>query len=284
MRSTDPPRRAFVVSTIAIAALSVGSSLLGLLRQGHYADPASLVVRTRVEDLLILVFAVPVLVLGLRFASGQSPRGRIVWLGSLAYLAYVWLSRAGMLAINDFFLGYIALVALSVFTLIGGIVTTDPRRISRRLAGRVPRRLFAGILLLTSIGLAALWLSDIVPATLAGTTPLGIQEFGPRGAITYVLDLGLLVPSYAIGAFLLWERTPWGYVTTGVLLVLAALIAPTLAAITIVDLQQGVSMTPGVVIGTVLPPAVPGTLAIWYLVVLGRNRSDGRTNDRRVES
>lgn len=106
--------------------LSIVSSLLGLLRPGHYTDLPALLGRTRIEDLVILVLAVPVLTIGLWYAVRGSLRGRIIWLGALAYMTYVWLSRASLLAFSDFFLGPVALFALSVFTLIGGMVTTDP--------------------------------------------------------------------------------------------------------------------------------------------------------------
>lgn len=282
-RTVVAPRRSHVVSTVAILALSIASSVLGLFRPGHYADPPALLLRTRVEDVVILAVGVPVLAIGLWYAIRGSLRGRIVWLGALAFMAYAWLSRAGMLAFNDFFLGYVGLVALSLFTLIGGTLTTNPGPVYRRLDGRIPRRVFAVVLLLTAGGLALLWLSDIVPATVAGTTPLGIREFGPKGAITYVIDLGLLIPAIALGAYLLWREHRWGFVTAGVLLVFAALVAPTLAALTIIDLQQGVAMSPGMVLGTVLPPAVPGALALWYLYVMGSGITENSATERGVD-
>lgn len=71
-------------------------------------------------------------------------------------MIYVWFSRMGMLAFNDFFLGYVALFALSVFTFIGGLVTTDAERIQRRLDRRISRPLFSPVLALTAVGLAFL--------------------------------------------------------------------------------------------------------------------------------
>lgn len=278
------PRNAFprshVISTIAIVALSTVSSLLGPFRPGHYTDPPASLARTRAEDLVILTVAVPALAIGLRYAIRGSVRGRIVWLGALVHVTYLWLSRAGTLAFNDFFLGYVALLSLSLFTLVGGTVTTDAESIRRRLDGEIARSIYVGVLALTSVGLALLWLSDIVPATLAGTTPAGIREFGPKGAVTYVFDLGLLVPSYAIGAHLLRRGHEWGFVTAGILLVLGALMAPTLSAITVIDLREGVAMTPGTVVGTILPPVLVGAFALGYLSALG-GRSDERDANRR---
>lgn len=276
--------RSHLASTAAILVLSIVSSLLGLFRPNHYTDPPVLLARTQVEDVMILVVAVPALAIGVWYASQGSMRGRVVWLGALAYMTYLWLSRAGLLAFNDFFLGYVALFSLSLFTLIGGVVTTNPEPIDSRLDGRLSRPVYDGVLILTSIGLSLLWLSDIVPAILAGTTPLGIQEFGPKGALTYVFDLGLLVPSYVLGAYLLWTRHRWGYATTGILLIVAALFAPTLSALTVVDFQQGVEMTPGIIAGTILPPLIPGLFAIKYLIALDRPGTGSDITEYGVES
>lgn len=122
--------------------------------------------------------------------------------------------------------------------------------------------------------------ADIVPATLAGTTPAGIREFGPEGAVTYVFDLGLLVPSYAIGAHLLRRDHEWGFVTAGILLVLGALMAPTLSAITAIDLRGGVAMTSGTIVGTILPPVLVGAFVLGNLSALG-GRADERDANRR---
>jgi hypothetical protein len=264
-----------VGSTLGVVVLSVVSSLLGLSRSGHYAGASGIVARTRAEDAVILLVAVPVLAIGLRYAVRGSLRGRMVWLGALAYMAYVWLTRAGALAFNDFFLGYVVLFVLSSFTLVAGFVTTDAEAVHRGLEGSIPRRTYVGLLWLIAVGLSLLWLSDVVPATLFGTTPLAVQEFGPTGLITYVVDLGLAVPSFAVAGYWLRHGRSWGFVAAGVLLVFAGILAPGLTAITVVDLRSGVTMTPGLVVGTVLPPAVAGAFALWYLLAMpGRGRPD----------
>lgn len=262
-----------VPSTLAIVVLSAASSLTGLLRPGHYADARELLARTRAEDLAILAIAVPVLAVSLWYASRGSLRGRFVWLGALAFMAYAWASRSLSLAFNDFFLGYVVLLTLSLFTLAAGVVETDADATRRGLAGRLSERVYAAALAVISTGLALLWLSDVFPASLAGRTPAIVEEFGLRGLGTVVVDLGLVVPSLAVAAAWLWQGRPWGYVVAGVLLVFVALLAPVLAAITIVDLQTGVTMTPGLVVGTVVPPLVAAAFAVRYLLAIPAGQS-----------
>ena len=263
-----PPRRWQVLSTIAVLLLSATSSLLGLLSPGLYAGAPDTLARTRAEDLVILVVGVPVLALGLYYAIRGSLRGRVVWIGGLAFMAYMWASRAVSLPFNAYFLGYVALLSLSAFTLAGGLLGADADALRRQIRDRRSPRVYATVLAVIGAGLAALWLSDVVPATLAGTTPAIVEEFGPGGLGTVLIDLGLVVPSLVVAAAWLWRDRPPGYLVAGVLLVFGALLAPSLAAITAVDVQSGVAMTPGLVVGTVVPPLVAAAFAVRYLLAI----------------
>ena len=126
-----PPRRWQVRSTLAVLLLSVTSSLLGLLSPGLYAGASDALARTRAEDLVIIVVAVPVLAVGLYYANRGSLRGRVVWLGGLAFMTYMWASRAVSLQFNAYFLGYVALLSLSVFTLAGRLLDSDAEVLRR---------------------------------------------------------------------------------------------------------------------------------------------------------
>jgi len=80
-----------------------------------------------------------------------------------------------------------------------------------------------------------------------------------------VIDLGLLVPSLGIAALWVRQERPWGYVVTGVLLVFAGLVAPTLTAITVIDLFEGLDISYPVLVGTIIPPLVGLLFAGTYL-------------------
>ena len=279
--------RSSLAATAAILVLSVAATLLGLLRSGHYGVEGELLLRLRAQDAAILFVAVPALAVGTRYARRGSLRGRILWLGGLAYTTYVWASVAGTTPFNAFFPGYVALVALSLWTLVGGVARTNPEPVRRRLDGRISRPLYAGFLGVTAVGLAAMWLADLVPAILAGTEPLVLEELGEAAIHTYVLDLAVVVPALGIAAVWLHRGRAWGYVFAGVLLTMAALLAPTLTAITVLDaLGDHVTLTAPLVVGTVLPPVVAAAFAVRYLLALGggarspeRDRSDAQGSE-----
>ena len=125
-------------------------------------------------------------------------------------------------------------------------------------------------------------LSELIPATVTGTQPLVIEELGPQAAQTYLLDLGVVVPALAITAGLLWRERAWGYVSTGVLLVMASLLAPTLTAITVVDvLSDYVTVSVPLIVGTILPPVVASGFAVKYLLALDGPGANERPQEER---
>jgi hypothetical protein len=211
-----------------------------------------------------------------------SPRGRVVWLGGLAYMTYMWASIAVQITFNELFLVYVALFGLSLFTLVGGLVTTDARAIRDAVDGRIRPSLYSGFLVLVGVGLAALWLSDVVPALLDGTTPLLVEEAGPQAMVSHVLDLGVVVPAIFLASAWLYQRRPWGFVFAGVVLVFGATLAASISAMTVV-LAGGdaVTVSPVAAFFSVVPVVAAAVLAVTYLLSMGSERRSPAGDHRR---
>jgi uncharacterized membrane protein YqhA len=253
-------------STVAVIALATLSALVGLFRPGHYRAAPDFVTSYQVQDLAILLIGVPVLAAGLWLEMRNSPRGRLVWLGGMAFMTYLWASVAIQVPYNELFLVYVALFGLSLFTFVGGLLSTDADGIRRLVEGDINTTLYGGALFVIGVGLAALWLSDIVPAVLTGSTPSLVEESGPQALTTHVIDLGVVVPSVFLAAVWLLRGHPWGYVLTGVLLVLGAMLAAPVGLMTLVLVGgETVTVTPIATVFTLLPVAVSTLLAVLYL-------------------
>ncbi|NHN58724.1 MULTISPECIES: hypothetical protein [Halorussus] len=208
-----------VRSTIAILVLSVVATLVGLLRPGHYRDAAITLPQLYGQDAVTLGFAVPLLAVGTWYAARGSLRGYVVWLGALGYMLYTWASYALMLYFNELFLAYVALFGLSLFAFVGGVIRLDPTDVRDGLGGRLPVRLTAGFLAAIALFFAAGWLSEIVPATLAGRAPEGVRLAAVPANVIHVLDLAVLLPGTLLTAVWLRRDRAWGYALAGVLLV-----------------------------------------------------------------
>jgi hypothetical protein len=273
-------RRWHVYSTVTVLVLAAASSLLGLVRPGHYQAAPGLVESYRMQDLTILVVGIPVLAVGLWYAMQDSPRGRIVWLGGLAYMTYIWASIAIQIPFNELFLVYVALFGLSLFTFVGGMVTTDAQAICRTLEGRLSTTLYSGALGIIGLGLAVLWLSDVVPPLLSGTVPLAIKETGQQAMVTHVIDLGVVVPSIFLSAAWLYQERTWGYVFAGVELVLGATLAAPIGMMTLVFMTgDTVTVSPIAAAFTFLPILVSALLAVTYLRLMGQRTQQSTGGD-----
>lgn len=261
-----------ILSTVVILGLSILTTISGIFREEHYRDSIEQTPLYQVQDVTILAVGVPVLVGGLLFAMRGSLRGRIVWLGGLAYMTYIWASVGLQVTFNAFFLGYVVLFSLSIITLIGGIATTDANTIRLSLDDRISPSIYGGFLLVIAGGLAALWLSEIGPAFLAGTVPLIVEEAGQQALVSHFIDLAVVVPSLVIaGVWLYWERA-WGYVFAGVALVLGATIAVTISAMTLVILSGDViSVSPVAIVFTFIPILIAAGLAVKYIASIDDN-------------
>jgi hypothetical protein len=275
-------RRWQVRSTVAILVLATVSAVLGLFRPGHYRDAPALVDLYRVQDLTILVVGVPILAIGLWYARRGSPRGRVVWLGGLAYMTYMWVNVGIQVSFNDLFLVYVALFGLSLFTFVGGVATTDADAVREALDGRIRPSVYAGSLALVGLGLGALWLSDLAPAVLGGTAPLVVEEVGPQAVVTHFVDLGVVVPAILLSAVWLARRRTWGYVFAGVVLVLGATLAAPISVMTLVLLAgDTVTVSPVAALLTFLPVVVAAVLAVTYVRSMDETRRSPTSRERR---
>lgn len=257
-----------VYSTLVIMVLAIVSSLLGLFNPGMY--PEAVLPGFYVQDALMLLVGVPALGIGLLATRTGSIRGRLVWLGALAYMTYMWATIALQVTFNQFFLGYVVLFGLSVYTLIGGVSDTDPVAVERTVSEDLSERVYGAFLWVIAIGLATLWLSELVPATVSGTPPLLVEEVGPQALASHFIDLSAVVPGLAIAGTLLWRRRASGYVYAGVGLVFGAVLAPTLAGMMVVTAFAGAMTIPTVaIVFTSLPAILALGLAVMYLRQLG---------------
>ncbi len=249
-------------SSLTTLLLTTVATLVGLFAPNFYRDHPVLLPQIYGQDLLTLVVGVPALAVSLYYADRGSLRGYDVWLGVTGYLLYTYSSYAFMTAFNELYLVYVALLWLTLFTFVGGMVRLDAATLKRDLSGTSVRP-YVAFQLSLAVLVSLLWLSEILPATLAGTTPPAIAEAGLPTAVIYSLDLGIIVPGFALTASWLRNRRAWGYAFTAVLLVkIATLGGAVLAMIVFMILDGQVVPLPQILIF--------GTLTAVSLVLMGR--------------
>lgn len=219
MTAVGYPRRWQVVTTAVTVVLTAAATLSGLFWEGFYSDPAALRLQAYGQDLVTLGLILPALTVGLWYALRGSTRGYFLWLGAVGYLAYTYLVYAIITQFNWFFLGYVAIFGLSVYTFVAGLLQIDAPAVQRSLESTLPVRLVVGFFVAMGVLVALLWLSEAVPATLTNTKPESAAAVGLPANVVHVLDFGVVIPAMFVAARWLRQRRAWGYVLPGVLFV-----------------------------------------------------------------
>lgn len=261
--------------TVVLAAIAAG---VGLFVPHFYRDPALVLPQVYGQDLLTLAVAVPALALSLVLARRGSLRAHVVWLGVTAYLLYTYASYAFMTVFNELYLVYVALLWLTLYAFVDGLARFDAAEFRAAVAD-VRVWPFVAFEVLLAVLVGALWLAEIVPATLAGTTPQSAVDAGLPVNVIHSLDLGVILPAYLLTAVLLWQRRDWGYVFTAILLAKGVTLG--LAILSMVLLmtlaEQAVPLPQIVVFGTITVAATGLLVSILLAVGPERRRRTAAT-------
>jgi hypothetical protein len=226
------PRAAILLSAVSLTC-AAAASVVTLAWDGVFPAPAEggafnqALAEARGWSAITLAVGVPLILVSLRAAAHGSLRGRLGWLGGLAYLVYTYLELAVSPPFTPLYLVYVGAFALALPALVMGVGSIDFARLGATSPGlRIVVAVFG---LLVGLGLALAWLRGIVARTTSG-------EFGwPQGdqAIAHVvhaLDLGLQVPLGIATGVLLLGRRPAGIVVGAIFLVNAGCMAAALTA------------------------------------------------------
>ena len=208
--------RCYRVTYLIAGLLAIAAA--GGLFFGAYRDNLWVSSQLRGQDFVSLLFALPLLLLSARFARRGSVGGHLAWLGTLGYITYSYLYIFAI-AWNRLFLVYLTLLTLSAFTLISALMATDADSIASRFDSNTPVKAVSRYLMIFAIGMSVLWGVQAVAATFSGDIPQSVLDSGHPTGVVFVLDLGLVVPLFLIGARMLRRREPWGFVAAGILLV-----------------------------------------------------------------
>ncbi len=221
--------RPFSLLLAYVLSLFVGGLLLlvsagGVLLPAMYRDSEFVLPQIFGQDLISLIIGVPLLIISLIYAINGSQRGRILWMGSLGYVLYASASYLFGIAYNQYFLLYVVIFSLSLFTFIAGLMHMNMGSFSKQFATEIPVKSLATYFFLAGVLLIVLWLGDIIPALIEGNLPRSIRLSEATTTVTSAIDLGVLVPLFFLTANWIWYRTSHGYVMSGILLVVALVV------------------------------------------------------------
>lgn len=245
--------------TLPIVILLTIATVGGVFFPATYAqDEPIFATQGIAQDFISLFITVPVLVISFIYARKGSLRARLIWMGMLGYTLYSYILYAFFVQFNALFLVYAGTLALTLYTLIGAISSADHQAFREAILARrekptrLRRRTATALFIIAGI-FYLLWLSEIIPALLAGVTPQSVLENGLPTNPVHVLDLTFLLPGLVITGVLMRRDHPLAYVITPIFYGYAAMLGLAIIAMVILLAQQGYPIViPQVVIFTLM--------------------------------
>ena len=210
--------RAPIVVTAAIVILAIISSIGPFYFDLYRRDLPLALGAQQGTDLVTLLIAVPLLIFGMVLTMRGSARGIVLWIGMLEYMLYTFTYYLLGAQMNEFFLIYVALCALSLHALISAMNNAWLTAIGSTFRKSTPARRVSLYMFCFALLLAVLWTYQWYRVTL-----LGADVGMPAEAVHLVasVDLTVFVPVMLVVAVMLWRRTPIGYVQAASLMLMS---------------------------------------------------------------
>jgi hypothetical protein len=276
--------RGLAVLIVAVALLSVTVSVAGLFSAGgegprHYTtvrggdvelygrgiyrnDTAFKAPVFRGTDAVFLAVAVPALLAALIRSRRRGLRGQLLLAGLLGCFLYNGASMTFGAAFSSLYLVYSALFATSFWALAALLRRIDHSRLQSRVDSDRPRKGTAVFLFIASLS-PLVWLIDIVTGLATGQAPSTLGSYSTD--VTTALDVGIITPASILAGVLILKRRGLGYVLADLLLVLLVLIGLVVLGQTVMQIIDGIALSPALLVAYVLPFVALSAIAVFFL-------------------
>ena len=157
------------------------------------------------NDVINLFVGLPIILGSMWLAQRGKLIGLLCWPGTLVYVFYNYMAYVFAVPLNRVFLLYLALVVMSVYTLIGLVASIDGKAVQQRLTGAVPEK-FAGSVLAGLGFLFLLRVIGVIVNSLIGGSPVTEADLAVNISDSFIS------PALVAGGILLWQCKAFGYV------------------------------------------------------------------------
>src|ERR1700738_3385591 len=228
------------------ALLVLLASVSGIFLKSVYArETPSWAVQGIGQDIVNLV-AVMVLLIAAYFVNKGSVKAFLVWSGVLLYLLYAYSIYAFDVHFNSLFLVYVAILGLSFYALVGGVIQMHFNALQAPFSANPLASVVRVFFLVLGIVFCLLWLREDIAALTTGVIPPSVTEANLPTNPVHILDLGLYLPAMLLTALLLWRRKLLGYLLAGALLVFSILTGTAILVIFLVTSSKGIPTSVGI--------------------------------------
>ena len=217
------------------------------------------------QDIANLLIAAPALLILAALGLRGSLRAYLLWLGVLTFTVYNYVIYTFSIPFGPLFLLWVAVLGMCIYALIGGVTAVDHRAVAAHYTSQRAVTVAAWFLIVIAILFGLLWLSEDVPALLAGARPQSVIDMALPTNPVHILDLAFFLPAVIATGVLLLKRRPFAYTVAPAFIVFLILTGIPILITPVVQSARGEMASWGVVgpIGA-LTLALLGLLA-WLL-------------------
>ncbi len=188
--------RTWLLLSIGAAALAMLGSAVALADQQVYDQlTTAFLSQALAQDLVNLFVVSPAIMVLAALALRRSVRAYPLWLGTLLFTVYNYVIYAVAIPFGSLFLLWVAVLGAALFGLLGGAAAIDRAEVLAHYRDLRTPRIVGWALIVIALLFGALWLSEDVPALLAGTPPASLAEQGVITNPVHVLDLAFFLPA-----------------------------------------------------------------------------------------
>lgn len=262
-------KKIIYLNSFVITVLTAITTLSGLFSSTLYQmDTISIISQMQGQDLITLIIVIPVMMGSLYLISKDSLRGRLIWMGTIFYFLYTYVSMSFATSYNQLFLVYVALFSLSLFTFLGELISMDIKKVKENFSSNKMRKVTAIFLFIVGLMLAGMWLKMIIDSLIMGAEPLALEKY--TTLVIQALDLGIVVPTAILSAYLLIKNNEWGYVIASIFLIKASLLGTAILSMILFMALNGVDVALGQILFFVI-----FTLAGIIIAIVFYSKIDG---------
>ncbi len=231
------------VSALLPSDIAADHSAVGLFYPEIYVEATpNWTAQTIGQDAIDLFLIFPVLVISTLYAANGDRLPLSIWAGTNIYIVYTFVIYCLDVKFNSLFLLYCFILGLSSFSSALFLYNTVKDTALVQVTSTV-RKLVGYFFIVLSVLFYFTWLSDIVPAIIAGEVPAGVTATGLITNPVHVLDLSIVLPLVFIVGILCLKGNSLALSLAAPLLSFFTLMDITIAVLALVLYRTGVEST-----------------------------------------
>ena len=248
--------------SLPLGTLLITCSIIGLLYpEIYHSGTPNWITQTIVQDGVNLFLVTPVFIVATLYSYEGVKFAFLMWGGTIGYLVYTFLIYSFSVHFNALFLPYCIILGLSTYSLAWFVTMQLRTPVIANLDAPTLQKVTGIYFVTVSSVFYVLWLMDIIPAALSNQAPRSLVEVGLITNPVQVIDLSMLLPLVFVAGIMSIQRRPFTAILIPVILVFFVLMNVTIAALTIVLMQNGHG-------GSVALAGAMGVLALFSLLLL----------------